>query len=131
MSRDRRDFIELLDRQEKEAKSAVVDTQRRQLRTFAQAEVQAQHLTGEESWDFFLSLVAHQIADAEKELLDLQERALQSQDVSYESVLSFQVTARIARQRIEILNEISGWPKQLVERGEEALKALKAGDDAA
>lgn len=130
MSRDYGDFLALVRRQDSE-QARLEDPQRRQLRVFAQAEVQAKYLTGEESWDFFLSLVAHEIAGAEKELSDLQERALQSQDVSYESVLSFQVTARIARQRIEILNEISGWPKQLVERGQDALRALKAGYDAA
>ncbi len=97
----------------------------------AQGVVPMQNLTGQPEWDLFLQLIQGRIDQYRGMLQSLQDQDLSATSVSHDELLSAQLNRRMLKNQIDILEEILGWPKELVEHGQKALKRMRdvdAGD---
>ena len=114
MPPDRKDFLAHI--QKKEEKAA--EFKAFQAEALRQATVKAQHLTSDEKWDYFLSLLQARLEEATNQKIEWMEKcsiALADTDVKVA-----QINFAVWNERARLLDEIMNLPKAIIEEGKKA-----------
>lgn len=126
MSFDRADWFE------SQKAKGVAETRERtpELRQMARAAVAAEKLTGDESWDHFLTLL-QDVIDRSVAREAMAMDTLRSPGVlDHSSLLAAKVDLIRMQERREVLEQVIALPRKLKEKGKEALDALAILEDA-
>ena len=101
---------------------------RPQLEMISQAAVKAELLTGQQHWDYFLSLIegAIEVTQNHKEAF---ERLVMDPATSDEDVKKLRINAFLCAERIMAWRAVMTMPKELIEQGEKARTLLERVPD--
>lgn len=106
---------------------------RPRLEMLQQAAVKAEHLTGNEHWDWFLSYIQDAIETTEKHRTAFQSAMADPKTVSHESLLEAKIGIAECNSRIEAWKSAMELPKDFMEMGEQAKNLIDRldgkGDD--
>ena len=98
----------------------------RHLRALRQAAVAAESLTGDESWDIFLSYLQSAVNETGKQLATLQNRLMAPTTVNHEEILTLKIGIAECQARISAWSAAIKLPNDIKEKGRNA-KALMEG----
>lgn len=113
---ERSDFDELLERKAKEQQERL--TTRTQAVYARQAKVEADRLTGDPTWDKFLTHIQPLLEDALKVMDDLKLNIMRH-DISNEGVMAMRILHAEAKGRAAAYSEVIGMPKTLAAEWEQ------------
>ena len=100
-----------------------------QLQALVQAEVKAEHITGDPSWDTFLSYIQAAVEKHEDELVSLKA-LLESPDMmNADDMMNCKIAVIRRRERISAWNAVIGLPRDIKEHGEKARALLDVMED--
>ena len=100
-----------------------------QLQALIQAEVKAEHITGDPGWDTFLSYIQAAIEKHEDELVSLKA-LLESPDMmNMDEMMNCKIAVIRRRERISAWNAVLGLPRDIKEHGEKARALLDVMED--
>ncbi len=100
-----------------------------QLQALVQAEVKAEHITGDPGWDTFLSYIQAAVEKHEDELVSLKA-LLESPDMmNADDMMNCKIAVIRRRERISAWNAVIGLPRDIKEHGEKARALLDVMED--
>jgi len=129
MSFDRSDYIESTKDRRHEISSRRIQS----LERLQQAAVDAKYLTGEQSWDKFLSFVQAAMEETEKQMFQAQALMVDEHVISHEAMLQFKMEYLQAKAQAQAYRAVIALPSQLLagyEDREDWLGKLKNVDSA-
>lgn len=101
-----------------------------QVKALDRARVPAERLLVDPHWQLYQEHLEWRIELKKKRLAMLEEMELSSADDSYAALLRQRVEKRALRLSIQELTELANLPKDLLARGEEAIRELTRKNDA-
>ena len=100
-----------------------------QLQALVQAEVKAEHITGDPSWDTFLSYIQAAIEKHEDELTSLKAMLESPDMMNMDDMMNCKIAVIRRRERISAWNAVIGLPRDIKEHGEKAKAVLDGMED--
>ncbi len=94
------------------------------LQAAKRAALAATQVTGDESWDLFLSIVKSRIEEREVQLQAALDSLQNSDDFSPDSVVGQKLSIRLVSRELMVLNWIIELPQILLENGDRAKQLL-------
>lgn len=123
------------DRDWKGRSGEVADARRAQriteLRRAQRAALAAQHVTGDESWDHFLSLLQERLNTAKERMGLVVEKLQNSNDFTTEALINQKLAVRLLGVEIEVVEWVMGLPRELVEQGDRASQLIEQSGESA
>jgi len=99
------------------------------LEALSQAQIKAEHVTGDPNWDTFLSYIQAAVESHEAELKGLKT-LLESPDMmDMDEMMNCKVAIIRRRERISAWNAVIGLPRDIKEHGEKARALLDVMED--
>ncbi len=95
-----------------------------ELQAAKRAALAATQVTGDESWDLFLSIVKSRIEEREVQLQAALDSLQNSDDFSPDSVVGQKLSIRLVSRELMVLNWIIELPQILLEKGDRAKQLL-------
>ena len=99
------------------------------LQALVQAEVKAEHITGDPGWDTFLSYIQAAIEKHEDELISLKAMLESPDMMNSDDMMNCKIAVIRRRERISAWNAVIGLPKDIKEHGEKAKALLDVMED--
>ena len=100
-----------------------------QLQALIQAEVKAEHITGDPGWDTFLSYIQAAIEKHEDELVSLKAMLESPDMMNADDMMNCKIAVIRRRERISAWNAVIGLPRDIKEHGEKARALLDVMED--
>lgn len=92
---------------------------------YAQAAVKAEHLTGDEVWDWFLTFIQAALDATTQEIAGWRSTLDSPNLVNADDIQRIRIAIFRAEERISAWNAVIELPKDLKDKGEEAKKLLE------
>lgn len=106
-----------------------VKDRRSELQGLKRAALSATQITGDEHWDFFLSVVNERMESSQKAVAVVSEALKNSDDFSPETLINQKLAVRLLGREIEVLQWVTELPKELMEQGDSADQLLGIVDE--
>lgn len=119
MSFDRDEYDRMLARRAQER----ARDQAPELRRIGQAAVAAERLTGEATWDYFLTIVQDALEQTDRAIAEIQER-IAAVEVVGDALTAAKVRLVQLESRAEALRQVIEIPRRVMELGEAATERL-------
>jgi hypothetical protein len=97
---------------------------RPELQAIRRAALHASEITGDEHWDFFLSMIKEKIEAKQAEVESASDRLINSDIFTTEDLINAKLTVRLLGREIEVLQWVIELPVQLQEQGDRASELL-------
>jgi hypothetical protein len=97
---------------------------RPELQAIRRAALHASEITGDEHWDFFLSMIKEKIEAKQAEVESASDRLINSDIFTTEDLINAKLTVRLLGREIEVLQWVIELPVQLQEQGDKASELL-------
>ncbi|MEE8607201.1 MAG: hypothetical protein V3S55_06345 [Nitrospiraceae bacterium] len=120
---DREQYAELV------RKKANGQDNRVHLEALVQAEVKAEHVTGDPHWDTFLSYIQAAIEKHEDELVSLTTMLESPDMMNTDDMMNCKIAVIRRRERISAWKSVIGLPRDIKEHGEKAKALLDVMED--
>jgi len=101
------------------------------LHAIQRAALEAAEVTGDEHWDFFVSVIKAKVEDLMGQLEVTEEALKNSDDFTTSVLINQKLAVRIFGSQIETLNWVLELPKALLEKGDRATELLKTIEESA
>jgi len=101
------------------------------LQALHRAGLSANEVTGDEHWDFLLSILKGKLEDVEKERAAAREKLEDSENFDPGELVRQKLVVRLSGREIDVLNWVIGLPKELMEKGDRAKELLGTIDESA
>ena len=100
------------------------------LETLSQAQIKAEHVTGDPNWDTFLSYIQAAVESHEEELEQLKTMLESPVMVAPDDIMRLKIAIISCRARLAAWDAVISLPKDIKEHGEKARAILDRIDDA-
>jgi len=100
-----------------------------EIRTVAQAAVPMELLTGQEHWDFFLSLLQSEVDALDRVLTAMREAHALDPSFAHEDLAAWKAQMMQLAVQKETLEHVASIPREIIEKGEKAKIALRTITD--
>lgn len=97
----------------------------RSLHAAKRAALAAVHVTGDEHWDHFLSVVTARLEQVRQELETASDQLRTSDNFTPDNLILQKLAVRLATREIQVLEWVLGLPKALMEQGDLAKQLLE------
>jgi len=107
------------------------EKQRENLQILRRAAISSAHVTGDEHWNFFLSVINAKVKTLREQRDTAAESLKKSDDFSPDTLINQKLAVRLLGREIESLEWVIGLPKELQEQGDQASELLGTIDKSA
>lgn len=94
------------------------------LELLSQAQVKAEHVTGHDAWDTYLSYIQSAVEKAQGYMAHLDALLTDPMVVDHSQIMRLKVEREACRARIEAWEAATSLPRQIIEQGEKARNVL-------
>ena len=123
-----RDQVTELRRKQQNGKDA---DSRLLLQTLSQAQIKAEHVTGDPNWDTFLSYIQAAVDNHEAEIEELKSVLESPHMVAPDDIMRLKIAIISCRSRLSAWDAVIALPRDIKEHGEKARTILDRLDDEA